>query len=364
MNILINASNLKVGGAIQVATSVINQIPDDGNIYSVLLSPAFSGINFKTRSNVKVFHVNYPGRFNLFGTVPELDDIVERTGSTVVFTVFGPSYWKPKVKHICGFAQGYYIYKHLPFFKNQGFLFKIKLALLSAYHMFLLKNQVDEYFVETSDVQLKLAQLLRIDKSKVHVASNTYSSFFEEYGKGKRKSQKEQGVFRLLTVAFPYPHKNILIYKEVVDLLLGFSDAKFVFYITVPDDYYKENFDGYEDYIVNCGKIDNSQCPELYDNSDFMILPSLVECFSASYPEAMFMEKPILTSDYSFARSICQDAAVYFDPLNARDIADKIIELALDKEKQLNLISNGLNRLSDFDSPQSRFNKYINECKK
>ncbi|NSY35195.1 glycosyltransferase [Pseudoalteromonas sp. JC28] len=364
MKILINASNLKVGGAIQVATSIVNQISEKENIYTVLLSPAFLNINFDKKSNVNIIRVDYPPRFNFFGYVPDFDNIVSDSDSEVVFTVFGPSYWKPKVKHYCGFAQGYYLYKHLPFFKNQGALFKLKLSLLSSYHRFLLKNQVDDYFVETQDVQVKLGEYLGVSKQRVHIASNTYSAFFESYKKGEVSRVQDSNVVKLLTVAFPYPHKNILIYKEVVDLLVKNTDKKFLFYITVPEDYYVANFEGYEEYIINFGKVNNSECPALYDKSDFMILPSLVECFSASYPEAMYMGKPILTSDYSFARSICGDAAIYFDPLSASDIYNKIVELAMDKDKQCELIAKGMKRLSDFDSPQSRFQKYINEFKR
>ena len=65
--------------------------------------------------------------------------------------------------------------------------------------------------------------------------------------------------------------------------------------------------------------------------SDAMLLPTMLECFSASYPEAMVMKKPVLTSDLSFARSICGNAAIYFNPFDPADIADKIIGLVNDK---------------------------------
>ena len=62
----------------------------------------------------------------------------------------------------------------------------------------------------------------------------------------------------------------------------------------------------------------------------------------------MKMQKPILTSDLSFAKDICQDSALYFDPLNPKDIAEKIIRLSADKELQNQLIGNGLERLKQF----------------
>ena len=364
MNIVINASNLKVGGAIQVATSVINEIEENEDNYTVLLSPIFKGIHFENKSNVTFYYVEYPSRFNLLGRVSKLDRIVDETKAEVVFTVFGPSYWKPKVRHVCGFAQGYYIYKHLPFFSNQKLSFNWKLFFLCQYHKFLLKKQVDEYFVETEDVKNKLANFLGEERSRIHVASNTYSSFFECYETATSVEEKSSSTISLLTIASPYPHKNLLIYKNVAEYLMRYSDLDFKFFITVPDKYYVENFKGYENAIINYGVVKNSECPRLYEKADFMILPSLVECFSASYPEAMFMEKPILTSDYSFSHSICGDAAIYFDPLDVKDIAEKIILLACDHDMQQQLVRKGVERLSRFDSPSMRFSKYINKCKK
>ncbi|HTL09366.1 MAG TPA: hypothetical protein VL307_13945, partial [Chitinophagaceae bacterium] len=88
----------------------------------------------------------------------------------------------------------------------------------------------------------------------------------------------------------------------------------------------------------------------------------MLECFSASYPEAMVMQKPVLTSDLSFARSICRDAAMYFDPLNPADIADTIVRLMTDKSLYDRLVMNGLQRVKDFPTAAQRAAAYIALC--
>ena len=75
------------------------------------------------------------------------------------------------------------------------------------------------------------------------------------------------------------------------------------------------------------------------------------------------MEKVILTSDLSFARTICASSAIYFDPTNSKDIAEKIISLISSKEKQMEKIKNGLYQLKKFNSPKERAIKYLNICK-
>ncbi|MFA0566652.1 glycosyltransferase, partial [Vibrio sp. 10N.222.51.C8] len=134
----------------------------------------------------------------------------------------------------------------------------------------------------------------------------------------------------------------------------------FHFNITVPDKYYQEVFNGYEDTIINLGPIKNRDCPKIYQQCHAMILPTLVECFSASYPEAMKMERPILTSNYPFASTVCKNAALYFNAHDPSDIADKIRTLAGDPDLYTSLVAAGNERLSAFLSPTERCSKYIN----
>ena len=107
------------------------------------------------------------------------------------------------------------------------------------------------------------------------------------------------------------------------------------------------------------GKVKIEDCPSLYNNCDFMFLPTLLECFSASYCEAMKMELPILTSDLDFARGICDKAAVYFDPTSVESIAECFINLSSDLNKQNDLVINGKNRLLSLDNFSQRAKKYI-----
>lgn len=85
-----------------------------------------------------------------------------------------------------------------------------------------------------------------------------------------------------------------------------------------------------------------------------MFLPTVLECFSASYVEAMKMQKPILTSDLGFAKGICNDAALYFSPTSATDIAEKVYLLAHNQMLQKQLIKSGNKQLHNFNSPEQR----------
>ena len=180
----------------------------------------------------------------------------------------------------------------------------------------------------------------------------------------KQITEKKYGEFRLLTLSAYYIHKNIEIIKPVLALLSERLKEDIRFVLTLPDDTYELLFTKEEQKcIYNVGSVPMSECASLYEECDAMFLPTLLECFSASYPEAMAMGKPILTSDLGFARTVCADAALYFDPIDPSDISQKITRISQDAMLKSKLIGLGASRLQVFGSPQSRAKSYIEICK-
>src|SRR5690606_10275866 len=119
---------------------------------------------------------------------------------------------------------------------------------------------------------------------------------------------------------------------------------------------------GYHPRIHNVGPVRPEECPALYQECDGLFLPTLAECFSASYPEAMKMEKPIVTTDLGFAKSICGTAALYFEPMDAIAAAEQIKKLISSPYLQDRLIKQGKQELKKFDTPRSRAEKYLQLC--
>ena len=117
--------------------------------------------------------------------------------------------------------------------------------------------------------------------------------------------------------------------------------------------------DDIENYFVFIGKVDVRCCPYLYKQSDIMFLPSLLECFSATYPEAMRMEVPIVTTDLEFAKGLCGDAACYYSAVDAKAAAEAIYRVATDKTYASQLIDNGKKQLLTYDNYEQRANKLI-----
>ena len=137
------------------------------------------------------------------------------------------------------------------------------------------------------------------------------------------------------------------------------QDIRFI--VTLDDFNYDRLFKNNQ-YVINVGYTKPQDCPSLYANSDAMFLPTLAECFSASYPEAMKMQVPIITSDLPFAHSICKNAAIYVNPFDADEICDKIITLK-DSESLKKQLINFMNiRFADFPNASERCKNYLTIC--
>ena len=93
------------------------------------------------------------------------------------------------------------------------------------------------------------------------------------------------------------------------------------------------------DAIINVGPLEQSRLPAFFYNSDALLLPTLLESFSGTYLEAMSFNCPILTSDLDFARELCGETALYFDPWDPRAMCTAILELKSKESVRAKLIS-------------------------
>ena len=76
--------------------------------------------------------------------------------------------------------------------------------------------------------------------------------------------------------------------------------------------------------IINIGTVPATSVRSLHGQVNGLVLPTLLESFSATYVDAMHFGLPIFTSRRDFSEEICGDCAYYFDPLSAEDILSTI----------------------------------------
>lgn len=361
MKILINCSNLKIGGGLQVANSLIFALKEfKENTYFVVISKELAENidveEFEPNFQFVIYNIKI-GINTLSGRCSFLDNIVHNKSIEKVFTLFGPSYWKPKVAHLCGYAKPHYIYEDSPFFKTLSLKQKILLQFKKKIHLRDFNTNNTALVSENPDVSEKLKTLF--PKKTVFTVSNTYNQVFDnpEFWDKSIKLPVFNGHY-ILTVSANYPHKNLKIIFDTIHKLISSGHKNFKFILTLNEDDFQLS-NTIKEHIIFLGKISIYQCPYLYQQVHFVLLPTLLECFSATYLEAMKMKKLILTSDLGFARGICCDSAIFFNPLDADDIKSKILISANSPSFCEDLIDKGYARLKLFENSQTRARKYL-----
>lgn len=354
MRIMINVSNNLGGGSLQVALSVVKEVSTrtDNEYFFICNSAIFNYFNAEFKDNKNFVCIS---KKSYFQKTKELKRIENKLKPDVVFTVFGPAYWRPKAPHLIGFANPYYLNINGPitsvFSKTELLKIKIKKLL----HIFFMNRDADAIVTETESVTdgyLKLFKRVRYG----FTASNTYNQFFNEF-----TLKEEHEGFNVLTVCKYYKHKNLEILNKVSDILERRNITDIHFILTIDDYHYNEIFKNNK-LVQNKGYVEPKQCVELYKTADVMFLPTLAECFSANYPEAMKTKTCIVTSDLPFARSVCKDSACYINPFDANQIADTLCKLKVNRKLYDQYIEKGVEVLSQLPTSKERCDKYIEYC--
>jgi glycosyltransferase involved in cell wall biosynthesis len=197
------------------------------------------------------------------------------------------------------------------------------------FHRILFKlnhKYVYKCIVQTDLTQQKLVKLYP------HFLKKTSSILMpvdNEYDKSEILNFKNSAV-NLFYPASLYKHKNHKIIYRLLNSpnLIKIKTIKFTLTL-----YKKEwerifpNSAKYIDKIDFVGTVDKNIVKDYYKKNGILFYPSLEETFGLPLVEAMKMGIFILCSDLPYARLICGDNAIYFNPNNENSIIDSIIEL-------------------------------------
>lgn len=363
MTVLINASNLMVGGGVQVATSFIYELSVLDNVdlsfLEVIVSTEIADLLNFLNVNVSVFK-SYKS-INNYGVNAFFSDFNSEIKSyDVVFTVFGPNYLRVKAKkEIVGFAQLWILDFNNPVSEKMSFFSRIILRF-KFYIQWLFFLRADHYVVELEHVKKSLVDKKGVDSKKISVVYNTVSSLYKDKSKWQpvciKKNQEE---LSLGIVTRDYPHKNVNILPLVAEALEAKHNLKVHFYTTLNDAEWATKDAFFKKHVSTVGSLSPDQCPSFYEQIDAVVFPSLLECFSATPLEAMVMSKPLFASDRGFVRDVCGDYAVYFDPLDADDIALNIANYFKADTERADQLQQARDHALSFSSARGRAEQYL-----
>jgi len=369
MRLLINTATTHKGGGVQVAKSFIEECRDfNENEYYVILGIGLAKLINENDypSNFKFYKIAYrPAEkvFSLQDQAKYFKNLETQIKPDVVFTTSGPAYWRPKVPHLMGYNLPHYIYQDSPFFNLIPKIQKLKWWAKGKLIKYYTKRDADAYVVQTDDVNNRLKNWIK--KSVVYTVTNTYGAQYdkEDITSPSLLPPKEIHEFRLLLLSSYYLHKNIEIINDICEIIAQKNIQNIKFVLTLPQNELEKIFTTLaKKYIINMGSLHPDNCPQLYKECDMVFLPTLLECFSATYAEGMKMGLPILTTDLGFAHTVCGNAASYFEPTNAKDAVQNIIQIMENQKLRLELVENGKLQLKIFNNAHQRAEKYLHIC--
>lgn len=162
----------------------------------------------------------------------------------------------------------------------------------------------------------------------------------------------------LLYVGSVYPHKNIPNLIKAVKILnqstindqqlainLVIVCARSVFWERLKKEL--ENLKA-QNFVKLIGFLPDEELAVLYKKAEAFIFPSESEGFGLPGLEAIAAGLPVLASDIPVFKEIYQEAALYFDPTNHKDIAEKIKKFLSDKNLEEELKTKGSELAKDY----------------
>ena len=376
MHLEIYAANLRQGGAVTTAASLIDGMLElIGNGKFEWLEHLELVVSPQVRDSMT--NISMPYQINrAFLTVREdrpRQALLRKSknGVDVRYVVFGPEYLHSRARvNVTGFADGtlipswYATQMDMKTSRKKTFReraqAKVKKRLLSNY---------DAYTVQTVGMKDSISQ--KYGSRPIAVLPNVLSvPFFSiESRRHFELPQRGNGEIRLFYPAKAYPHKNHKFLAEVCREFQKMFHLPLTFVVTLTTDEYANAIPLDCPEIINVGVVDSAVLPSLYAQTDGLFFPSFNETFSASPLEAGFMRRPIFISDRPFARDILSEVANYFDPENAAAAAREIRHLidleqsgSLQLKQQLDLAQRWAQELGDPLLVSAKLLEFLHSC--
>jgi len=369
MDVMVNATNLVKGGGVQVATSFVVEAE----------KAAVSDIRWhyllskEVAAELAALGVE-PERAYVFEDSPAHNRSCQQTifglerqlNPDVIFSVFGPVFMQFRSPHLMGLGNGWITHSTWLAFKSLGSPPLIAKQFAVTFYKGYWARQADRWVVEATNSRDGMLRRLHVDPAAVAVVPNSCAALFGDARVPDAEFPAPNKTVRFLYLSAWYGHKNIQSIPRVAAELKRLApDRNVKFVITIPDDepglatlLANAAELGVTDCIENVGRVPLADAVQLYASVDACFMPSLLETFSANYPEAMATGRPIVASDLDFAHAICGDAATYFDPTSPEAAAHVILKLLSDPQEWQRSINRGRAVVGALPTPHSKYISY------
>lgn len=318
---------------------------DEKNEYTIYLPSAPTADMPKENKNWKYEIVPNTKLWTIFG----LSKALKKADLDVFFS---PTHYSPLFSNIPQVISVLDVsYKYFPEMFPKVDLLKLsiwgKYSLKKAKKIITISNSskndiINEYKVNPSKVSVVYLGIKELEASKM-----TKKEFIDKYNLDKPY---------ILFVGTIQPRKNVAKLIEAFSKVKK-SDLELVIVGRKGWDY-EETLAAPKKFNVSprvkfFENVSNEELPLFYENAKLFVLPSLYEGFGLPILEAMRFGCPVITSNISSLPEAGGDAAKYFDPNSADDIAEKIDMVLSDSSTKDSMVKKGYEQIKKFSWEKS-----------
>lgn len=318
---------------------------DDKNEYRIYLPTNPTSDLPKERPNWK--YIVVPGKklWTLFGLSKKLT-----AADLDIF--FSPTHYAPfalRVPQVISILD--VSYKHFPEMFPKKDLLKLavwgKYSIRNAKRIITISNSSKNDIIKEYRINPNKVNVVSVGIKEVMQSSISSKDFIDKYNLSNPF---------ILFVGTIQPRKNIVKLIEALSLMknknldlvvVGRKGWDYEQTINAPKKF------GIEDRVKFFDNVSNEDLPLFYKKAEVFVLPSLYEGFGLPVLEAMQYGCPVVTSDTSSLPEAGGNAALYFDPKNAADIADKIEKVLASEKIKKEMIEKGYKQVKKFSWEKS-----------
>jgi glycosyltransferase involved in cell wall biosynthesis len=358
MKVLIDCVPLTVGGGVQVAIALLVNLAAQDKVTwrAVVPRKLMPVLPPELAGDERLIFVSRRSQFDRLWLSARLKLIEAALAPDVVFTVFGPPFFRARARHLVGFAMPHVLYERGPGMPpaslKDWLRRRIRIALF---------RRADHIVTETETARQRLAATAKIPLERISVVPNSYNPLLSS---ARATPPPASAPFSILTPSAHYWHKQLELIPAITAALKKLDPSL--------DTVFRLTLDpasapwraiaaqaarlGVVDRVETLGTLKVTDLPAAYNAAHAVLLPTLREVSTAVYPEAFFFQRPLVTSDLDFARELCGEAALFASAQRPEAYAQALLRVAREPGLTERLVASGKSHLTEaYPTPAEKF---------
>lgn len=368
MKILVNTISTKKysGGAYQIAYNFLVKTMEHQEVeWGYVVSKDLDEIMpepIKAKGNYYVFPTQPDFKHTYKQVKKQLGELEDRIQPDVVYSITAPSYFTFKTKEVMRFTMPWVTHPNEYSWSVLSWRAKMKMRIY-CWNQRRMMRKASFFITQTETTKQGIMRITGVSNENVKVVQNVLPAIFKALPSSPYPQDGKW--IDIACVGNTSAHKNLDIIPKVLVALRELGVENVRFHVTIPsgavwDKMQGElNSIGMMDNVITHGRCSQIELADMYRHCQLCYLPTLLEVFSASTLEAMYFHLPIVATNFDFNREVMDDAALYYEPKNARKAAECIKEYIDNPALQQEMKEKMDKRLALFSDYDKHFNDIL-----